>query len=64
VTIPRGHEDEVLFHTVHLFVDDRVRPELARTRALNLIVLRLQMAGTNAPPHLGEIHISSPEFAV
>ena len=62
ITIPRGHGDGVRFHTIHLFIDDAVPHEIAPIRAQNLIALRLRAAGVDAPPHLGEVHVSSPEF--
>jgi hypothetical protein len=64
VTIPRGHEGNVVLHTIQVFVDNGALVNVAHARTRQLIAQRLRVAGADAPLHLGELHVSSPDFAV
>ena len=58
VSVPRGHEGGVSYHTAFVtVVTDGVPAQIERERAQNLLTLRLRALGPLPPIHLGEIRI-------
>ena len=63
MTIPRGHEGNVVLHSIQLFVENGDTADAVERRAQELIAQRLRTMGPTAI-HLGEVHVSSPDFTV
>ena len=51
-------------HSMQVFVDEAGRSDILCARAQQLIAERLRATGPAGAIHLGEIHVTSPNFAV
>ena len=64
VTIPRVYADRVTHYVAQLSIAEHEAHDGTKANAIRLIADRLQRIGPDTPVHLGEIHISRPDFTL